>query len=166
MLHFAPEYFFQKYFRKFKNIEYYDADLSASTANYKVDITNIPFKPEYFDCILCVHVLEHIPDDRLAMRELYRVLKPGGWAILQSPLDTNRQTTFEDPSVTTPEERLKVFGDFDHKRIYGLDYKDRLQEAGFEVTVDPYVSDLPDELITKYGLRRENIYFCRKPNQQ
>jgi SAM-dependent methyltransferase len=88
MLHFAPEYFFQKYFRSFKNIEYYDADLNSSTANYKVDITNIPFKAEYFDSILCVHVLEHIPDDRLAMRELYRVLKPGGWAILQSPVDT------------------------------------------------------------------------------
>jgi predicted SAM-dependent methyltransferase len=166
MLHFAPEYFFQKYFRKFKHIEYYDADLHSSTANYKVDITSIPFKAEYFDSILCVHVLEHIPDDRLAMRELYRVLKPGGWAILQSPVDTKRQTTYEDDSIISPEERLKIFGDIDHKRVYGLDYKDRLQEAGFEVTVDPYVSDLSDEMIMKFGLRRENIYFCRKPNQQ
>ncbi|MCI0442113.1 methyltransferase domain-containing protein [bacterium] len=162
MLHFAPEYFFRTYFRKFKNIEYYDADLSSSTANYKVDITNIPFKAEYFDSILCVHVLEHIPDDRLAMRELYRVLKPGGWAILQSPVDTNRQTTYEDPTISSPEERLKIFGDIDHKRVYGLDYKDRLKEAGFEVSVDPYVSNLSEEIIAKFGLRREDIYLCRK----
>ncbi|MEG3066539.1 methyltransferase domain-containing protein [Acetomicrobium sp.] len=116
-----------------------------------------------FDCIICYHVLEHIPDDQMAMKEIFRVLKPGGWAILQVPI--LRDKTFEDPSVITPEDRERVFGQRDHVRIYGLDYKDRLEQAGFSVKVDDYVKQLSSDVIERYGLMKdENIYFCSKPN--
>ena len=131
-----------------------------------MDITNIILPDNQFDCIICYHVLEHISDDEKAMRELFRVLKPGGWAILQSPIDYMRDKTFEDSSVVLPRERERVFGQNDHVRIYGLDYKDRLERAGFIVKCYNYVSELEDDAIKKYGLSKyENIYFCIKPRK-
>ena len=97
------------------------------------------------------------------MKELFRVLKPNGWAILQVPLEPNLDKTFEDPSITSPEERKRMFGQKDHVRLYGKDYKDRLQEAGFDVSVDNFVEELNEETYYRYGLRRDhNIYFCSK----
>jgi predicted SAM-dependent methyltransferase len=163
VLHFAPEYFLQKQFKKQTNLDYLSADLISSLAMTKIDITNIPYEDNTFDAILCSHVLEHIPDDRQAMKELLRVLKPGGWAILQVPIDRTREKTFEDPTITSPEERERLFGQHDHVRFYGRDYPDRLREVGFVVEVNKYIQELDEETIEKYSLdKREDIYFCKK----
>lgn len=130
----------------------------------KMDITDINLHDNQFDCIICYHVLEHILDDEKAMRELFRVLKPGGWAILQQPVDPTRDKTFEDPNIVLPEERERVFGQKDHVRIYGQDYKDRLERTGFTVKLDNYTGELGDNIIKKYGLMKdETICFCTKP---
>lgn len=163
VLHFAPEYIIQKELKSMPNIDYISADLNSDLAMVKMDITNISFEENAFDVILCNHVLEHILDDGLAMRELYRVLKPGGWAILQVPIDNSRENTFEDPAVVTPEERQRVFGQYDHVRIYGLDYEKRLRAAGFHVKVDDYVKTIGADEIKKHALMEgENIYLCTK----
>ena len=97
------------------------------------------------------------------MRELFRVLKPGGWALLQSPIDPGRAVTYEDPPIVSPEARLKAYGQRDHVRIYGTDYADRLQDAGFEVKVIDYLAQLPPATIKTYGLNTpEQIYRCSK----
>jgi predicted SAM-dependent methyltransferase len=163
LLHFAPEASLEKLLRKSPNINYLSADLESHRAMEAIDMTNIPYAEGSFSAILCSHVLEHIPQDLQAMRELYRVLAPGGWAILQVPIDNNREQTYEDFSVTSPQERARLFGRFDHCRIYGRDYKDRLEQAGFDVTVDPYVQTFQAGDVQKYGLEDwENVYFCRK----
>ena len=164
VLHIAPEPFFQQKFKTLPNLDYLSADISSPLAMTQMDITDILLPDSQFDCIICYHVLEHIPDDGKAISELFRVLKLGGWAILQSPIDFNRDKTFEDPSVTSPQEQERVFGQKGHVRIYGSDYKDRLEKAGFVVKVDNYVQQLGDALIRKYALRkREDIYICSKP---
>ncbi len=113
--------------------------------------------------MVCNHVLEHVSDDRKAMREFFRILRPGGWALLQSPVDHRRPDTFEDPTVTDPRERKRVFGQYDHVRIYGRDYVRRLEETGFSVTLDTFVRELPESEVRRLGLDRdEEIYFCRK----
>jgi len=162
-LHVAPEPVLEAAFRQIPRLQYVSADLDPSRAMVQMDITNIHFEDDRFDAILCSHVLEHIPDDLTAMRELHRILKPGGWAILQVPIDRGRTASFEDPSVRTPEERERVFGQHDHVRIYGLDYRDRLEAAGFCVSVDPFAQHLGLEACKRYGLdSKEEIYFCTK----
>lgn len=163
VLHIAPHYYLQERFKKLKNLDYISADISSPMAMIKIDITDITLPDNQFDCIICYHVLEHIHDDGKAMRELFRVLKPGGWAILQSPVDPSRDKTFEDSNVISPEEREDSFWQKDHVRIYGLDYKDRLEKAGFTVKCDNYVGDLGESIIKKCGLLKfEIIYFCTK----
>lgn len=163
VLHFAPEPCFYRIFKKLPNLRYTSTDLASPLADLQMDITDIRFPDSAFDVILCNHVLEHIPDDRKAMAELYRVLKPGGWAILQVPLNMEAETTYEDASITTPEERERVFGQHDHVRIYGCDYVQRLEAAGFHVKVDPYVRELSDSLVTKYVLdKNEDVFYCMK----
>jgi hypothetical protein len=107
--------------------------------------------------------LEHVKDDQRAMTEVVRVLRPGGWAILQSPIDPRLPQTFEDPAITSSEERERTFGQWNHVRIYGRDYELRLRKAGFTVRVDSYVNELPANAVSKYGLPNEDIYFCTKP---
>jgi len=163
VLHFAPENCFQNKFKAMPNLDYISTDLESPTAMVKMDITNISYEDNSFDVILCNHVLEHIPDDKKAMKELLRVLKPGGWAILLVPLDLSREKTFEDPSIVSPEERERFFGQRDHVRWYGQDYQHRLEQAGFTVTVDDYAKELGSELSKKYSLmEQEDIYFCTK----
>lgn len=161
VLHFAPEDQFQKLLKAAPNVDYTSADLDMPTAMIQMDITNITFPDDTFDVILCNHVLEHVPDDAKAMSELYRVLKPGGWAILQTPI-SKADETFEDLSVTDPKQREKLFGQNDHVRTYGLDKKDRLATAGFKVTLDPYLFNLGEDLIFKYAILPEDIWLCRK----
>lgn len=133
MLHIAPEEIFAEKLKKEDYIDYLTADLHDPDVMVKMDITDIQYPDDEFDIIYCSHVLEHVPQDRQAIRELYRVLKPGGWSVLQVPITADK--TFEDPSVTDPKERERLYGQHDHVRRYGPDYKDRLQEAGFTVKI-------------------------------
>src|SRR5699024_2720458 len=163
MLHFAPEQAFYKRFRKMKNLDYTTTDLNSPLADVKADICDLPFQNQSFDVIFCNHVLEHIPDDTKAMQELFRILKPGGMAILQIPQDLNREKTFEDDSITDPKERAKIFGQYDHVRIYGRDYFDKLRSISFEVEEVDFTAKLTSEEIEKYRLSKgEIIPVCRK----
>jgi hypothetical protein len=161
MLHVAPEAQLARLFQRAGYIDYLSADLCSARAMVKMDITDIQYADNTFDVIYCSHVLEHIPDDGKAMREFHRVLKMGGWAILQVPITVD--VTFEDPSVTSPEERLRLFGQEDHVRRYGTDYKNRLADAGFSVLVDGFARELNDQTASQLGLMRsEDVFFCRK----
>ena len=157
VLHFAPEQCFLKRFRDLKNIEYTTTDLLSPIADVKADICDLPFEDNSYDIILCNHVLEHIPDDTKAMQELYRVMKPGGYGILQIPQDLNRAETFEDDSITDRDERAKIFGQYDHVRIYGRDYFDKLRSIGFKVEEVDYTASLSNEDIEKYCLAKGEI---------
>ncbi|WP_104735596.1 class I SAM-dependent methyltransferase [Hanstruepera ponticola] len=163
VLHFAPEQAFYKRFRNLKNLDYTTTDLNSPLADVKADICNLPFNDKSFDVILCNHVLEHIPDDTKAMQELFRVMKPDGWGIFQIPQDLNREKTFEDNSITDKKERAKIFGQYDHVRIYGRDYFDKLRSIGFQVDEIDYTNNLPTEDIDRYCLAKgEIIPFVRK----
>jgi len=163
VLHFAPEQAFLKRFRKLNNLDYTTTDLNSPIADVKADICNLPFENDQYDFIICNHVLEHIPDDLKAMEELYRVLAPGGIAILQVPYDRNRTVSFEDDSITDPKERARVFGQYDHVRIYGMDYFEKLASVGFNVEKVDYTAKLSPELIERYRLPEgELVPVCRK----
>lgn len=157
VLHFAPEQCFLKRFRQLKNIDYTTTDLLSPIADVKADICNLPFKDNSYDVIFCNHVLEHIPDDTKAMQELYRVMKPGGFGIFQIPQDLNRESTFEDNKITDKVERAKIFGQYDHVRVYGRDYFDKLRSVGFEVKEVDYTATLLDSEIDKYRLAKGEI---------
>jgi len=163
LLHFAPEQAFYKRFKKMQNLEYTTTDLNSPLADVKADICNLPFKDNSFNFILCNHVLEHIPDDTKAMQELYRVLEPGGTAILQIPQDLSRAVTFEDNSITSKKERARIFGQYDHVRVYGRDYFDKLRSIGFNVQEVDYTNSLNASEIDKYRLAKgEIIPVCTK----
>jgi predicted SAM-dependent methyltransferase len=162
VLHFAPERIFERLLKAQRNLDYVSADLQRRRAAVLADITEIPFSDDSFDVILCSHVLEHVQDDRKAMRELRRVLKPEGWAVILVPISSKRAQTYEDPAIVSPKERERAFGQHDHVRIYGRDFKDRLLEAGFKVA-DPKLEE-GEERARKFGLRRRNphIHLCFK----
>lgn len=163
VLHFAPEQAFYKRFRKQQNLDYTTTDLNSPLADVKADICNLPFQDDSYDVILCNHVLEHIPDDTKAMQELYRILKPGGMAILQIPQDLSREKTFEDHTITDKKERAKIFGQYDHVRIYGRDYFDKLRSIGFKVGEVDYTKLLSDQGVERYCLAKgEVIPVCYK----
>lgn len=163
LLHFAPEQAFYKRFKKLKHIDYTTTDLNSPLADVKADICNLPFQDNQFDYIFCNHVLEHIPDDSKAMKELYRVLAPGGIGIFQIPQDLSRESTFEDDSIKDPKERAKIFGQYDHVRVYGRDYFNKLRGIGFEVLEVDYTKSLSDNEIDKFRLAKgEIIPVCKK----
>jgi len=157
ILHFAPEQAFYQRFRQLKNLEYTTTDLNSPLADVKADICDLPFDDNSFDVILCNHVLEHIPDDTKAMQEMYRVLKKGGWGIFQIPQELERDKTFEDDSITDRKERAKIFGQYDHVRIYGRDYFDTLRHIGFTVEEIDYTATLPPSDINKFRLAKGEI---------
>lgn len=157
VLHFAPEQAFYKRFRELKNLEYVTTDLNSPLADVKADICNLPFESNRFDVILCNHVLEHIPNDTKAMEELYRILKPGGWGVFQIPQDLQREKTFEDNSIMDKRERAKIFGQYDHVRIYGRDYFEKLRSIGFKVEEINMTSKMAQEEIEKYRLANGEI---------
>jgi ubiquinone/menaquinone biosynthesis C-methylase UbiE len=166
VLHFAPEQEFYKRFKKQSNIEYTTTDLLSPLADVKADICNLPFPDNSYDMILCNHVLEHIPNDKLAMQELYRVMKPGGMGIFQIPQDLKRATTFTDDSITDPKERAKVFGQYDHVRVYGRDYFDTLRSIGFTVIEEDYTQKIGAEKVKLYGIAQGEILpICYKPKK-
>ena len=157
VLHFAPEQCYLKRFRQLKNLNYTTTDLESPIADIKADICDLPFEDNSYDVILCNHVLEHIPNDTKAMQELYRILKPGGIGVFQIPQDLNRETTFEDDSITDKAERTKIFGQYDHVRIYGRDYFDKLRNIGFKVEEVDYTKTLSEEEIKRYCLAKGEI---------
>jgi len=167
MLHAAPEACLETRFRRIKNLDYLTADLNNPRATVKMDITSIDYPDNTFSVIYCSHVLEHVPDDHKAIAELYRVLKPDGWAVLQVPITS--EITYEDPAITEPEERKKYFGQWDHVRRCGPDYIERMRSAGFFAEC-LYATDVLEELnCIKMGIHKEQpIFFCRKqsPNTQ
>lgn len=164
MLHVAPEEAFLRPFSKKLGKGYITADLYNPVAMVKMDITDIQHPDESFDVIYCSHVLEHVPDDRKAIREFYRVLKSEGWAVLLVPILNG--PTHEDLSITDPQERLRVYGQEDHVRKYGTDgiYLNRLKEAGFVVKVMRPSEFLNSRQIANMGITdaAQDIYYCTK----
>jgi len=152
VLHIAPEQCFHKRFRSMKNLNYITADLESPLADVKLDVQNMPFGDNEFDVVICNHVLEHVPNDRKAIGEIYRVLKRDGFAILQVPTDYTMEKTHEDASITDPFEREKHFRQKDHYRLYGRDYLNRLKEAGFIIKDDNYLLGLSNEDRERYRL--------------
>lgn len=154
VLHFAPEQPFLKRFRALKNLDYTTADIDSPIADLNLDVTEMNIPDNQYDVLICNHVLEHVDNVDKAFSEIKRVLKPGGWAILMVPINPDVDT-FEDPSVTDPEERKRLFGQYDHVRQFGRDYADVLSKAGFKVTADRLYYELPDE-------KREKMHLARK----
>jgi len=162
LLHPAPEPMLKKRFRALNHVDYLSIDLESALADEKMDLTQLDLDDQSFDCSYCSHVLEHIPDDRAAMSELYRILRPGGWGLLVVPI--NQKTTYENPAIVDPADRLEHFGQADHVRKYGLDFADRLRSVGFLVDPIVYATTLDHGAIARYGLdARELVHFCRKP---
>ena len=163
VLHFAPEQAFVQKFKKQKNLTYTTTDLNSPIADVKADICDLPFKDNSFDFIICNHVLEHIPDDTKAMQELYRVLAPSGTAIVQVPYDAKREITFEDNTITDQRERTRIFGQYDHLRVYGMDYFKKLSSIGFDVNALDYTSGISIDDIERYRLcKGELLPVCKK----
>jgi len=164
VLHIAPEACFIDRFEKVHGENYITADIESPLAKVKMDIHQIPFEENTFDVVLCNHVLEHVQDDIKAVSEIYRVLKPGGFAILQVPFfNPVGDITLEDPSITNKREREKIFGQDDHVRRYGHDYTNRLARGGLVPIEDSFVDELPEAFTKKFGLvRGEIIYGGRK----
>lgn len=170
VLHIAPEKFFFDRFSKDPNVEYTAGDKFAPGYSYPagtidLDITRIAFPDGTFDTVICSHVLEHVPDDALAMREMLRVLKPGGFAIIQVPLKEGLERTEEDLSITDPQERERLYGQHDHVRYYGLDIKDRLASAGFKVELIHFERHYSPAEQFRFGLSTagSEIFFCHSP---
>ena len=157
VLHVAPEQCFYKKFKKQSNLEYTTTDLFSPLADVKADICDLPFEDATYDVIFCNHVLEHIVDDAKAISELYRVLKPGGWGVFQVPQNVKMVETYEDFSITDPKLRQQHFGQYDHVRIYGLDYFKRLEKAGFSVKKIAVKDYFSEPQIHKYALMKSEI---------
>lgn len=164
MLHIAPEQPFLGRFRNMKHLDLTTADLFSPLADVHCDIQAMPFANRSFDVIFCNHVLEHVADDMKAMRELYRVMRPGGFGIFQVPVDESRKSTFEDPSITSENDREQHFWQKDHVRLYGLDYPDRLRAAGFNVQRIDMADEVGEELSERFRLgHADNVYRCDRP---
>ena len=173
VLHIAPEAWLKELFQSLPHIHYTNGVKDAESMGYyydrrtrDIDITDLEMKDAFYDLIVCNHVLEHITDDIKAMKEIYRVLKPGGWAILQVPYSAILENTFEDETIITKADRTKFFGQFDHVRIYGKDYVNRLEFVGFKVELfNPINETWGEEYIKKYALNpQENLFIAHKPS--
>lgn len=163
LLEIAPWWSLSRCFRRASNIEFFSIDLKKTGPHVTTigDLVRLPFANASFDVVVCIHVLEHIPDDRRGISELFRVLKPGGWALVSVPLLLDEPTR-EDPSITDPCIRQRIFGESSHVRYYGTDMIDRLKGAGFQVTLD-LAEDLPADRCNKFALRKdENVFYCVK----
>lgn len=165
LLHVAPEICLMRHLRKaYKGHEedYVTADLESPLAALHFDIQHIPLADESFDVVFCNHIMEHVEDDLQAMREIHRVMRRGGWGVILSPVELEREKTFEDDSITDPEERTRIFGQYDHRRVYGRDYADRLREVGFEVEDVDYAASLTPDERARFALPVDHLYIVRK----
>jgi predicted SAM-dependent methyltransferase len=153
----------KKRLRALDHLDYLSIDLESPLADERMDLTQLDLDDQSFDCTYCSHVLEHIQDDRAAMSELYRVLRPGGWSLIVVPL--NHERTYENPAIVDAADRLAHFGQADHVRRYGRrDFADRLRSVGFLVDEVRYAATLDDDAVARYGLdAKELVHFCRKP---
>jgi len=163
VLHMAPEQCFHKRFQQQENLDYLTADIVSPIADMHFDLHDIPLEDNRFDVIFCNHVMEHVNDHLRCMQELFRVMKPGGWAIMQVPQDFDRAEVYEDASITSPEEREKHFWQYDHVRLFGRDYPDWLRKAGFEVEEYIPSEHFTSEQIARFRLmEKEVLYIARK----
>jgi SAM-dependent methyltransferase len=160
VLHIAPEQCFYKKFSKMPNLQYVTADLESPLADVKLDVQSMPFDKEAFDVVICNHVLEHVENDHKALSEIYRVLKTGGYAIMQVPFSSSMEKTLEDPSVTDPSEREKLFRQKDHLRLYGLDYIVRVQKAGFITKGKNYIEKVDEVSRQRYRLPQFEFMYA------
>ncbi|MCT4615301.1 MAG: class I SAM-dependent methyltransferase [Marinifilaceae bacterium] len=166
ILHVAPEQCFYKRFRKIHGRKYTTADIVSPLADVLLDIQKIPFKAESFDMIICNHVLEHVDNDIQAMSEIHRVLKNKGRAILQVPMDNSLEKTYEDKSITSEKEREIHFLQKDHVRLYGVDYKKRLESVGFTVHDSFYVNENLSDIAEEQSLPRNEIFYFISKNEK
>jgi SAM-dependent methyltransferase len=163
VLHIAPEQCFYGKFKVQKNLNYLTGDLVSPLADLHFDLHQIPLEDNRFDVVFCNHVMEHVDDPIQCMKELFRVMKPGGWAIMQVPQDMSRETTYEDPSIIDPAEREKHFWQKDHVRLFGRDYPHWVEKAGFAVYIYDPKKHFNDEVISRYRLIKEELlYIARK----
>lgn len=163
VMHIAPEQCFHGRFKKQKNLDYTTGDLMSPIADLHFDLHDIPLEDNTYEVIFCNHVMEHVKDDLQCLKELYRIMKPGGWGIMQVPIDASRTETYEDWSITDPKEREKHFWQYDHVRLYGLNYPKRLEEAGFKVDIIDFSKELPTETFERYRIpKTELLYVVRK----
>ena len=165
MLHIAPEVALMRKFKKMYAStpdRYVTADLESPLADMHFDVQQIPLEAESFDAIICNHIMEHVEDDHKALRELYRIMRRGGWGVILSPVELEREKTFEDDTITDPAERTRIFGQYDHRRIYGRDYAARLREAGFEVYDIDYKNELSKAEQELYALPADHLYIVCK----
>jgi len=160
VLDIAPMQYFQDYCLQHSSLKYLSADLNSELAMDKIDLTAAPYPDCSFDFILCSHVLEHIPDDRAAMMEMYRLLRPAGIALIQVPLQD--QPTYEDVSITNPLQRTTHFGQADHVRIYGSDITQRLRNVGFSVISETCADLFPLSELEYFSLDEKDIIFTAK----
>ena len=165
LLHIAPEVCLMRHLKplyKGAKERYRTADLESPLADLHFDIQQIPLADNSFDVIFCNHIMEHVEDDLCAMQELYRVMSHGGWGVVLSPVDLSRQHTFEDDTITDEAERTRIFGQYDHRRVYGRDYADRLRSVGFEVEDLDYAATFTVDERQRYALPVDHLYIVRK----
>ncbi len=159
ILHIAPEVCIKRRLKKMHSDgNYITADLESPLADMHFDVQDIPLEDGFARVVICNHIMEHVEDDILAMRELRRILSPSGWGIILSPVERDREHTFEDDTIVDEAERTRIFGQYDHRRIYGLDYADRLRTAGFKVEEIDYITHFTPEEKHLYSLNNEIIY--------
>lgn len=160
VLHIAPEACFIRRFEKIHKDQYVTADLESPLAKVKMDIHKMPFADNLFDVVLCNHVLEHVDDDLQALREIARVLRPGGFAILQVPFfHPVPDETFSDPTLSDRKARERLFGQDDHVRRYGKDYPKRIEAAGLQAAENNFADTFSPEQRQRFGLVRGEVIF-------
>jgi SAM-dependent methyltransferase len=165
VLHVAPESHILPHLRAAQGVRYVTGDIEAGVADQQIDIMQMPFADNSFDAVICNHVLEHVSDDMAALKEIFRVIRPGGWAVLQVPISYDLEKTIEDPALEDTQERLRRFGQVDHVRLYGKDYVDRLSSVGFDTTAFDWTSSAAfGGSANVNGLcRAERVHYCVKP---
>ncbi|HSJ35520.1 MAG TPA: class I SAM-dependent methyltransferase, partial [Acidimicrobiia bacterium] len=162
IFHVSPKYAVSRRLSRLDNLEYIAGDIAnRPNTTVRMDLTAVPLKSASVDAIICVHVLEHIIEDKAAITEMHRILRPGGWAVISVPLRLDRPT-YEDATIVTAAAREAAFGETTHVRYYGYDFIDRLEAAGFEVALHE-ARAIDDDERDRYGLLDdENIFFCRR----
>jgi SAM-dependent methyltransferase len=164
LLHFSPEWCLRRRLATIDGLRYVTTDLDPEQpADLRLDITAIDLPDGAFDAVLCSHVLEHVPDDARAMAELRRITAADGFRLVMVPLDLHRATTYEDPTVTAPDDRRREFLQFDHVRLYAPDIAERLHAAGFDVEVVDMYAELGDDQARRYGLLASDLTFLCRP---